>query len=210
MELIKSFVEFLNKNEGALMVIITFVYVFATILICIFNGRSAKASREQVSESQRQFNETNRPYITCEYILINRLLCGIRICNHGNQVARNLTITINDEFLSSLDPNEFKSFKNINESTYTIVGIGQSFEFYFSSVRKKPTTVPLVALVKYRSTDKEFEDVFEIDLSKQLPIESVDSDFERFMMLVKEQNQILTNLSTHLESWLTEKENPDA
>ncbi len=43
-----------NQNNGFLMVIITFVYVVATILICIFNWRSAKASREQISESQRQ------------------------------------------------------------------------------------------------------------------------------------------------------------
>ena len=35
-----------------LMVIITFVYVVATILICIFNGRSAKATNIQVSESE--------------------------------------------------------------------------------------------------------------------------------------------------------------
>ena len=50
-----------------LMVGITFVYVIATIMICIFNGRSAKATREQVSESQRQFEETKRleyrPYL---------------------------------------------------------------------------------------------------------------------------------------------------
>lgn len=43
-----------------LMVGITFVYVIATIFICIFNGRSAKATREQVAESQRQFDETKR------------------------------------------------------------------------------------------------------------------------------------------------------
>ena len=43
-----------------LMVIITFVYVVATILICIFNGRSAKATNNQVSESQRQYEETKR------------------------------------------------------------------------------------------------------------------------------------------------------
>lgn len=43
-----------------LMVIITFVYVAATILICIFNGRSAKATQEQVAESQRQFDESKR------------------------------------------------------------------------------------------------------------------------------------------------------
>lgn len=52
--------EFLNDYEGALMVIITSIYVFATILICVFNGRSAKSTREQVLESQRQFKETQR------------------------------------------------------------------------------------------------------------------------------------------------------
>lgn len=50
-----------------LMVIITFVYVVATIFICIFNGRSAKATRDQVKESQKQFHEAKRlekiPYL---------------------------------------------------------------------------------------------------------------------------------------------------
>lgn len=43
-----------------LMVGITGVYVIATIFICIFNGKSANATREQVVESKRQFAETNR------------------------------------------------------------------------------------------------------------------------------------------------------
>lgn len=191
------------------MVWITVVYVIATCVICYFNYQSAKATQEQVAESQRQFNESNRPYITCEYILSNRVLCGIRICNHGNQVARNLTVKINERFLNSLDQNEFINFKKINESTYTIVGIGQSFEFYFSRVSKKPTTAPLIAEIKYEGTDKNFEDMFEIDLSKQLPIESVDSDFEKYMKVFKEQNQVLTNLSDQFMNLLAEKEASD-
>lgn len=43
-----------------LMVGITAIYVGATIFICIFNGRSARATREQVAESERQFEETKR------------------------------------------------------------------------------------------------------------------------------------------------------
>lgn len=50
-----------------IMVAITFVYVVATIFICIFNGRSAKATRDQVKESQKQFHEAKRlekiPYL---------------------------------------------------------------------------------------------------------------------------------------------------
>lgn len=50
-----------------IMVVITGIYVVATIFICIYNGRSAKATREQVAETQLQFEETKRlermPYI---------------------------------------------------------------------------------------------------------------------------------------------------
>lgn len=53
-----------------LMVGITAIYVVATVFICIYNGRSAKATREQVSESQRQYEETKRlemmPYLQFE------------------------------------------------------------------------------------------------------------------------------------------------
>lgn len=37
-----------------LMFGITFIYVVATILICLFNHRSAKAAQEQLAESQKQ------------------------------------------------------------------------------------------------------------------------------------------------------------
>lgn len=43
-----------------IMVVITFVYVVATIFICIFNGKSATATRDQVKESQKQFHEAKR------------------------------------------------------------------------------------------------------------------------------------------------------
>ena len=46
-----------------IMIAITAVYVIATIFICIFNYRSAKATREQLAESKRQFEENNRAFV---------------------------------------------------------------------------------------------------------------------------------------------------
>ena len=50
-----------------LMVGITVVYVIATICIWVANNRTARASREQLEESKRQFNENRRldvmPYL---------------------------------------------------------------------------------------------------------------------------------------------------
>ena len=55
-----------------LMVGITAVYVVATIFICRANIKSANATRDQVAESKRQFDETQRlatmPFLSLEHI----------------------------------------------------------------------------------------------------------------------------------------------
>ena len=47
-------IDWLNCNDGAVMSIITFVYVIATCLICYFNFKSASSAAEQTKESVRQ------------------------------------------------------------------------------------------------------------------------------------------------------------
>lgn len=51
---------FLNKYSDALMVVITAIYVIATIKICRANVKAANASRDQLEESRRQFQESRR------------------------------------------------------------------------------------------------------------------------------------------------------
>ena len=50
-----------------IMVVITATYVVATIVICVFNYKTAKAANLQIQESKRQFDETRRlqimPYL---------------------------------------------------------------------------------------------------------------------------------------------------
>ena len=70
-----------------LMVIITFVYVAATILICIFNGRSAKATQEQVAESQRQFDESKRLEFLPFFQIENGNMTGRRRNLRGDWVS---------------------------------------------------------------------------------------------------------------------------
>ena len=65
------FHDFMEKYSGALMVLITFVYVVATVEICRANIKSAEATREQLVESKRQFDETKRlehmPYMQVSF-----------------------------------------------------------------------------------------------------------------------------------------------
>lgn len=65
------FKNFLNDNGQALMVLITAIYVIATINISNANIKSAEATREQINESRRQFEETQRlqamPYLQLSF-----------------------------------------------------------------------------------------------------------------------------------------------
>lgn len=54
------FKDFLNDNSQALMVLITAIYVIATINISNANIKSAEATREQIIESKQQFEESKR------------------------------------------------------------------------------------------------------------------------------------------------------
>lgn len=93
-----------------LMVIITAVYVAATIVICVFNGKSAKAAKEQtetarqqIDEMIRQYNESNRPIVIVRFEIIRSgLLCFV-LENIGPVVAEDIKIRINDEFIDNLE-----------------------------------------------------------------------------------------------------------
>ena len=108
-----------------LMVIITAVYVVATIVICVFNGKSAKASKEQtetarqqIDEMIRQYNELNRPFVIIRFEVIRSgLLCFV-VENIGTVAAKDVTIKLNDEFLDNLEKeNEQTGLREISEST---------------------------------------------------------------------------------------------
>lgn len=49
----QSVLYFLNDNQGALMVVITAIYVLATILICRANSKSADMSKKQLVQQEK-------------------------------------------------------------------------------------------------------------------------------------------------------------
>ena len=83
-----------------LMVIITAIYVVATIVICYFNGKSAKAAKMQTDEMIRQYNIANRPNVTIHFDIIRSGLMCFIIENEGNKPAHNVSIKINKEFIN--------------------------------------------------------------------------------------------------------------
>jgi len=182
-----------------LMVIITAVYVVATIFICKANLKSAEATKEQLEESKRQFEEnkrqfeeqkrwfeeTNRPFIGCEYILKNRAFCGIRFYNYGSKPASNVTFKINDSFRDAVEK-EFANFWKLNNAEYAF-GINQSYDFYFSSVKRfKDNKKDFEVTITYYWQEKQYQDTIHINFSKYLPVESVDEFEDKLLNEMKE------------------------
>ena len=66
-----------------IMVAITAVYVIATIVICVFNYKTAKAANLQIQESKRQFDETRRLQVFI-FLLLSHFCTWLRVLK--NQV----------------------------------------------------------------------------------------------------------------------------
>lgn len=86
----KEILELLNTYSDALMVIITFVYVVFTILICIANFKSASASKNQLKESVSQYEKSKKlnmmPYLYLQNITTNANVSLVLKISSGNIV----------------------------------------------------------------------------------------------------------------------------
>ena len=74
---------FLNDNSEALMVLITTIYVIATIQISNANIDSAKATQKQITESNRQFTESKHlqimPFVQASFSHAKRYYYDIEL-----------------------------------------------------------------------------------------------------------------------------------
>ena len=90
------------------LVLLTLAYVVTTFFIVISNNRMADATRKQVHELQRQFQEQNRPHVCIGFESVRGGLICLSIENTGNSPARDVRVSINEEFMVSLPLDRFK------------------------------------------------------------------------------------------------------
>ena len=178
-----------------IMIVITAIYVIATILICIFNYRSAKATREQVAESQRQFEEINRAFVTVTFEIIRSGLAVLHIQNHGKRIANNVRIRVADSFVSNIeDSKDRKCIETLNNSSFTI-GVGQSWyvciggHLQLEQMGKKILHID----IQYSDNKGDYSEQANIDLTQFFWSLIYDSSLSDIFQQTK-------NLNTHLES----------
>ena len=126
-EILKTFIFFLDLHAGSLTFLITFVYVIATIFICQANIKSAKSTREQVLEQKKQFEEEHRAFVTVDIEIIRSGLLAIRFQNHGKRIADNIKVDISSAFLENIpDKKDRDNIKKLCACKFSL-GINQFF-----------------------------------------------------------------------------------
>lgn len=187
-------------NTDWIMVIITGVYVVATIFICVFNYSSAKAAREEVAEAKRQFEAFDRAYITYEFLYEKRTYYGVRFTNHGKRVANHVHIQLKQKFIDSITETSFSAQLNKQKGKEFVLGIGQSYNIYFGSnkYRQNLNKLPMEGKLLYEDDKKSYEESFFIDTDNYATIFSVNSETEDLIDTIKEQTRELKELRQEL------------
>lgn len=202
-EAMTEFICFLDQHEGSLMVLITAIYVLATILICWANMKSAKAAREQLAEAKRQYEEENRPRITYEMIYENRTFYGMRFTNHGRRVANHVQIKFSQDFLSSISKCSFFEALNNFRNKEFVLGVGQSYCLFFGAeeFRNNPNKKPIAGEIIYQDERRTYQEAFQIDWSIYATFYSVNTPTDDFLgemkKLVTELNAIARAIKSH-------------
>lgn len=151
-----------------LMVGITAVYVIATGFICWANIKSAKATREQVAEAKRQFEESNRAFVTVAFEVIKSGLAVLHIQNHGKRVASNVKIQVSSAFVSNIaNKTDKEHVKTLCESAFTL-GIGQSWYICIGShLELDQMSSKLLSIeISYEDSESKYNETTVIDLKQ--------------------------------------------
>lgn len=185
-----------------LMVAITFVYVVATIFICYANMKSAKATREQIEETKRQYNEEHRPFVSYQFIYLNRTWYGMRFTNNGRRVANHVIVDFNKDFVDSISSSPFSKTLKMIEHKEFVLGIGQSYDIFFGAdeFRSNPNIKPIAGRIKYQDNSSTYEDTFEINFENYAPIFSVNEPPDDIHDYMKAQALHLKDISASLKS----------
>lgn len=194
-------IDYLDAHNGSLMVIITFIYVVATIAICAANICSAKATQNQVEESKRQYEEEHRAFISYELIYENRRWFGLRFVNHGKRTATNVQLKFDGDFVESLTEQTFKDhLKELDEREFTL-GIEQNYDVYLGgkALRKRSNNIPIQGVISYKDRNGEYTDSFRIDFSKYATIFSITTNSEQMQRETRKLNENLSDIKSELK-----------
>lgn len=184
------------------MVIITAIYVIATIFICRANIKSAKASQEQVDELRRQYLEENRPRIEVEFTFQNRCYYGLRFVNRGRITAQDVSISFDDAFLQSIKEKSFTDQIRKQSGRKCIIGVNGYYDLFVGSneLRDNDGILPAKGKITFQYNGQEDVQDFYVDIANYMTIYSVDGFEEKLLKKIGEQTKVLEEIKKSLSN----------
>lgn len=189
-----------------LMVVITAVYVMATIAICWANIQAANATKAQLEEMKRQYAEENRPIIGTEFHYERRNWYIIRFVNHGRQTAQHVKIELDSEFIESLPEEVYKSTLLEQKGKECIIGVGQHYDLYIGSnaMRGNLNMRPVTGDIYYEGYQNSYSDKVFIDLKNYMTFFSSTTDNDDLLKAIKKSAEELKSIRKELQSLRTQ------
>lgn len=193
------------------MVIITGVYVIATIFICWANIKAANASKEQLREMQKQFAETNRPIIELEFHYIRRTWYIARFINRGNLTAQHVRINLDRGFIDSIPEESIKQELERIKGKACIIGAGQHYDLYIGSsrLRGNPNMKPLTGTIEYKAHGETYQSDLFVDLPQYMTFFSSTTDEEDLFKTMKKIGDELKEIKQILSVQNTKEEDSE-
>lgn len=193
------------------MVIITGVYVIATIFICWANIKAANASKEQLREMQREFAETNKPNIELEFHYSRRTWYIARFVNRGSLSAQHVKINLDQEFIGSLPEESMKKELERIKGKECIIGAGQHYDLYIGSnqLRGNPNMKPLTGTIEYKAQGETYQSDLYVDLENYMTFFSSTTDEEDLLKSMKKIGDELKGIKQILSIQSTKKEDSE-
>lgn len=131
----------LNNNQGFTMFILTLIYVFATIIIVIYNKKS-------INEIKQSREEENRPYIFANLQKDSRDIgFYLKIKNYGKTGGKLKSITISPSLKFVNDSNIDTFLNNV------ILAPAQSIQFIILEKSEETSKNNYQVSIKYESTN---------------------------------------------------------
>ena len=177
------------------MVLITAVYVVATIFICLANIKSANASKAQLKEMQRQYAESNRPLVELELHYMRKTWYVARFINRGNLTAQHVKINLEQSFVDSLPEEVFRTELEKQKGKECIIGVGQHYDLFIGSnkLRGNPQMRPLTGTIEYEAQGQVYKSVIFVDLEHYMSFFSATTDEDDLLKSVKSISDELKN-----------------
>lgn len=198
-------------STDGMMVVITGISVFISMLMCIASYKSVKVASAQVAEMQKQYSEKNRPYITVEFIYERRAFYGLRIANQGQRLANHVKLKFSDDFLKSVPDSKYQTLLEKQKDKTFILGIGAHYDIYVggNKLRDIKNKKTIEGSIEYYDENVRYEDFFSVDVENYATFYSVDSDIDDLKKKINEQNSILKDIATELRTVPKETEGND-